>query len=243
MVLPLALGPAVAASAAVLKAKCTFLAGANATPACISKTGQEKGAPENKTLHVDTHASRSSSVHDETSKRSATPRSEHLSQKQTEASAPRTVRSDDMTSHEQERSYRQLIDDAHGTHRAHRGLHATGSVFVSSVDSTNAGSFFMGGNPFKAVLITETSSTPQWFKELASKHHSICAFGEARCTDGMVMKMLGISMTEDLPICIVATSYPAAVQRHMYTYVSIYSYVGLHSSDVIWENVSDSCRT
>ena len=167
VVLPLALGPAVAASAAVLKAKCTFLAGANATPACISKTGQEKGAPENKTLHVDTHASRSSSVHDETSKRSATPRSEHLSQKQTEASAPRTVRSDDMTSHEQERSYRQLIDDAHGTHRAHRGLHATGSVFVSSVDSTNAGSFFMGGNPFKAVLITETSSTPQWFKELA----------------------------------------------------------------------------
>ena len=110
-------------------------------------------------------------------------------------------------------SHRQLVDEPQSSQRAHRGLHATGSVFVSSVDSTNARVFFFGGStPFRAVLITETSDTPQWFKALASKHHAICAFGEARCTDAHFMSVLGIGQTEDLPLCLVATSYPEAVK-------------------------------
>jgi hypothetical protein len=106
--------------------------------------------------------------------------------------------------------HRHLADEPE---RAHRGLHSTGSVFVSSVDSTNATAFFFSGStPFKAVLITETSETPQWFKALASKHHAICAFGEARCTDANFMAVLGIGHTEALPVCLVATSYPEAVK-------------------------------
>jgi hypothetical protein len=96
------------------------------------------------------------------------------------------------------------------------GLHSTGSVFVSSIDSSNSSIFFWGSNtPFKAVLITETSVTPQWFKTLASKHHGISAFGEARCTDAKFMNMLGISRFEALPVCLVATAYPEAVTFHM----------------------------
>lgn len=96
-----------------------------------------------------------------------------------------------------------------------RGLHSTGSVFVSSIDSSNASIFFWGSNtPFKAVLITETSVTPQWFKALASKHHGISSFGEARCTDAKFMNVLGISRFEALPVCLVATAYPDAVTFH-----------------------------
>jgi hypothetical protein len=113
-----------------------------------------------------------------------------------------------------EPAHRPLLDeDLQAVHRGHRGLHSTGSVFVSSVDSTNGTFFFFGGStPFKAVLITETAETPQWFKALASKHHAICAFGEARCTDSKFMQVLGVGRIEKLPCVCVATSYPEAVK-------------------------------
>ena len=108
-------------------------------------------------------------------------------------------------------AHRPLLDDE--LQASHRGLHSTGSVFVSSVDSTNGSFFFFGGStPFKAVLITETAETPQWFKALASKHHAICSFGESRCTDAKFMKVLGVGRVEKLPCVCVATSYPEAVK-------------------------------
>jgi hypothetical protein len=221
VVLPIALGAAVAASAAILKAKCTLLVGANeCAPTCARKKDPwaprvdlrddaEKRAEAQRKLEEAEKAEAAAHVQLERAMMrvqqvalSAT--AEPRKPEQALAAAPSAKPPGD--------THRRLVDDLAGTHRAHCGLHSTGSVFVSSVDSSNASSFFLGGStPFKALLITEVSVTPQWFKALASKHHGICAFGEARCTDTALMKMLGV-FHEALPLCVVVTAYPDAVR-------------------------------
>ena len=210
VVLPLALGAAVAASATILKAKCTLIVGANeCAPACARNKGPlaphvdlrddaEKRAEEKAETAAHVQLERAM-MREQQVALSAT--AEPRKSEQALAAAPPAKPQGD--------THRRLVDDLAGTHR---GLHSTGSVFVSSVDSSNASSFFLGGStPFKALLITEVSVTPQWFKALASKHHGICAFGEARCTDTALMKMLGV-FHYALPLCIVVTAYPDAVR-------------------------------
>jgi hypothetical protein len=210
VVLPIALGAAVAASATILKAKCTLIVGANeCAPACARNKGPlaphvdlrddaEKRAEEKAETAAHVQLERAM-MREQQVALSAT--AEPRKSEQALAAAPPAKPQGD--------THRRLVDDLAGTHR---GLHSTGSVFVSSVDSSNASSFFLGGStPFKALLITEVSVTPQWFKALASKHHGICAFGEARCTDTALMKMLGV-FHEALPLCIVVTAYPEAVR-------------------------------
>lgn len=218
VVLPIALGAAVAASAAILKAKCTLFVGANeCAPACARK--KDLWAPR-----VD--------LRDDVEKRKEAQRKLEEAER---AEAAAHVQLERAMMREQQfalsataeprkpekatppikplgDTHRRLVDDLAGTHRAHCGLHSTGSVFVTSVDSSNVSSFLLGGStPFKALLITEVSVTPHWFKALASKRHGICAFGETRCTDTALMKMLGV-FHEALPLSIVVTAYPDAVR-------------------------------
>jgi hypothetical protein len=84
---------------------------------------------------------------------------------------------------------RSAKGDSHGSarplrgmsHPRHMGLHSTGSVFVTPVDSSNCDAFFSQGDaPFKCILVTEETETPKWFISFAGEHHSICDFGEVR---------------------------------------------------------------
>jgi len=93
----------------------------------------------------------------------------------------------------------------------HQGLHSTGSVFVTSVDSTNADAWFQGGAPFRAILVTEEDETPEWFLKLAKEHHSLCYFGKARCTDPQLMARLSVTRSEPLPVVVVVTTYRPAI--------------------------------
>ena len=186
MVLPSALGAAIAASAAVLKAKCTFLVGASECGSkCNGGRKQDPWAPK-----VD--------LRDDAEKRKCAQRKleaveEEKAAKVNSLSAAAQVQHERAMMCEQLHSfsihsepasntpqiapiqpikgdltYRRLADDQLCIHGAHRGLHSTGSVFVSSVDMSNASIFFMGGSaPFKALLVTEMSVTPAWFKELS----------------------------------------------------------------------------
>ncbi|KAJ1477192.1 hypothetical protein T484DRAFT_1963939 [Baffinella frigidus] len=95
--------------------------------------------------------------------------------------------------------------------KGHLGLHSTGSVFVTSLDSSNAEEWLSGGSPFRAVLVTEEESTPAWFLKLAKENHSLCSFAEARCTDSKLMQKLGVTRSEALPVVALFTTYAAAI--------------------------------
>ena len=188
VVVPIALGAAVMAGACVLKAKCTLVVSVKQCPNSTGCTGAREGkdpwAP-----HVD--------LRDDAEKRKDSQRALEAAETQSTAASKTSLVSLDpdeclqlerammieqleilyrsvepaspLTSSERkEMRDRPLIDGPDSARATHRGLHSTGSVFVSSVDSSNASTFFWTGNtPFKAVLVTETSETPQWFKAIA----------------------------------------------------------------------------
>lgn len=179
MPLPMALGAVVAASAAVLKAKCTFLVGTTECgPACLTKRERrdpfvpkydlrDEGGKRREAQRKleEAEASRSPCAGEQVQQERAMMREQQqaMAHHREESAAFQSVITTQAPP-----TQRHLVDDPSAIPRAHTGLHSTGSVFVSSIDSSNASIFFLGGNtPFKAVLITETSSTPQWFKALA----------------------------------------------------------------------------
>jgi len=226
MVLPIALGAAVAASAAVLKAKCTFFVGANeCAPGCARtrdpwapRTDLRDDAEKRKEAQRKLEAAEAAEAERLSAAAHVQQERAFMREQQHALSATVQPRAEQRPTQALPAAgdavpHRRLVDDPAGTHRAHSGLHSTGSVFVSSVDSSNSSSFLLSGSaPFKALLVTETSVTPQWFKALAAKHHGICAFGEARCTDTALMRTLGVLYADSLPVCIIATAYSEAVR-------------------------------
>ena len=61
------------------------------------------------------------------------------------------------------------------------------------------------------VLVTEVPETPAWYRQLASELRGPCAFGEARCTDPLMLDLFGVSAAEPLPVVVVASDDPRAV--------------------------------
>ena len=59
--------------------------------------------------------------------------------------------------------------------------------------------------------MTEEPETPGWYRQLAAELRGGCAFGEARCTDPLMLDLFGVSAAEPLPVVVVASDDPRAV--------------------------------